>query len=93
MDGRERARVCERVAALRGLPGVVDVRGAGLLLAAELAPGIDAKSVYLLALDRGLVTNAVTGSALRLAPPLTVTSAEIAEAIQILTSVLQEHIS
>jgi acetylornithine/succinyldiaminopimelate/putrescine aminotransferase len=77
-------------AALRGLPGVVDVRGAGLLLAAELDPTIDAKSVYLAALDRGLVTNAVTGSALRLAPPLTVTSAEIAEAVQILDVVLQE---
>jgi predicted acetylornithine/succinylornithine family transaminase len=85
-----RERGAELSAALRGLPGVVDVRGAGLLLAAELDPTIDAKSVYLAALDRGLVTNAVTGSALRLAPPLTVTSAEIAEAVQILDVVLQE---
>ncbi len=85
-----RERGAELAAALRTLPGVVDVRGEGLLLAAELTPGVDAKAVYTAALDRGLVTNAVTASALRLAPPLTVSSEEIAEAVQILTLVLQE---
>ena len=85
-----RERGAELSAALRAIPGVVEVRGAGLLLAVELADGIDAKAVYLAALQRGLVTNAVTGSALRLAPPLTVSSAEIAEAVAVLTAVLQE---
>ena len=85
-----RERGAELSAALRAMPGVVEVRGAGLLLAVELADGIDAKAVYLAALQRGLVTNAVTGSALRLAPPLTVSSAEIAEAVAVLTAVLQE---
>jgi acetylornithine/N-succinyldiaminopimelate aminotransferase len=46
--------------------------------------------VYLAALERGLVTNAVTATALRLAPPLTVSSAEIAEATAILRDALQE---
>ena len=85
-----RERGAELSAALRAMPGVVEVRGAGLLLAVELAAGIDAKAVYLAALQRGLVTNAVSGSALRLAPPLTVSSAEIAEAVAVLTAVLQE---
>ena len=85
-----RERGAELSAALRVVPGVVEVRGAGLLLAVELAEGIDAKSVYLASLERGLVTNAVTATALRLAPPLTVSSAEIAEAVAILTAVLQE---
>jgi acetylornithine/N-succinyldiaminopimelate aminotransferase len=85
-----RERGAELSTALRAVPGVVEVRGAGLLLAVELAEGIDAKTVYLAALDRGLVTNAVTASALRLAPPLTVSSSEIAEAVTILTAVLQE---
>lgn len=85
-----REKGAELSAALRSLPGVVDVRGAGLLLAAELAAGIDAKAVYNAALARGLVTNAVTGSALRLAPPLTVSSEEIAEAVGILREVLTE---
>jgi predicted acetylornithine/succinylornithine family transaminase len=84
-----RARGAELTAALRRLPGVVDVRGEGLLLAVELAPGIDAKSVYLSALAAGLVTNAVSATALRLAPPLTVSSSEITEAAEILGSVLK----
>ncbi|HEY4332597.1 MAG TPA: acetylornithine/succinylornithine family transaminase [Ilumatobacteraceae bacterium] len=75
-------------AKLADVPGVQAVRGQGLLLAAELAPGTDAKAVYIQLLEHGLVTNAVTGTALRFAPPLTVTTEEIDEAIQILTGVL-----
>jgi acetylornithine/N-succinyldiaminopimelate aminotransferase len=85
---RERGR--ELREALRSVPGVVEVRGAGLLLAVELQEGIDAKSVYIAALRAGLVTNAVSATALRLAPPLTVSSAEIAEAVAILRTVLEE---
>lgn len=85
-----RERGAELRTALAALPGVVEVRGAGLLLAVELAPGIDSKAVYLAALDRGLVTNAVNATALRLAPPLTVSSEEIAEAVAVLGAVLEE---
>jgi len=69
----------------------VEVRGLGLLLAAELAPGIDAKAVYTELLAAGLVVNAVTASALRLAPPLTVSSAEIDEAVSLIGRVLSAH--
>ena len=79
------------VTRLAALPGVVKVRGQGLLLAAELTPGIDAKAVYTLLLERGLVTNAVTPTALRLAPPLTVTLDEIDEAVDIIANVLEEQ--
>ena len=72
------------------MPGVVAVRGLGLLLAAELADGIDAKEVAQRAMDGGLIVNAVTGSALRLAPSLLVTDAEIDEAVEILAAVLGE---
>ncbi len=75
-------------AGLSQLPGVANVRGLGLLLAAELEPGRDAKVIYAACLANGLVTNAVTGSALRFAPPLTVTVAEIDEALAILHRVL-----
>jgi predicted acetylornithine/succinylornithine family transaminase len=75
-------------AGLSALPGVVDVRGMGLLLAAELAAGIDAAAVAGAALSAGLVVNAVTPSAIRLAPPLTVTDDEIDEAVAILKEVL-----
>ncbi|MDQ1520249.1 MAG: acetylornithine/N-succinyldiaminopimelate aminotransferase, partial [Actinomycetota bacterium] len=76
--------------ALRALPGVVAVRGLGLLLAAELATGIDAKDVAQRCLDGGLVLNAVTPSALRFAPPLLVTDDELDEAVVILERVLRE---
>jgi predicted acetylornithine/succinylornithine family transaminase len=67
--------------ALEALDGVESVRGHGLLLAAELAGGRDAKAVYTALLADGLVTNAVTATSLRLAPPLTVSDAEIDEAV------------
>jgi acetylornithine/succinyldiaminopimelate/putrescine aminotransferase len=74
--------------ALEALPGVVSVRGLGLLIAAQLADGIDAKVVAATALERGLVINAVTPTALRLAPPLTVSDAEIDRAVALLGAVL-----
>jgi acetylornithine/succinyldiaminopimelate/putrescine aminotransferase len=74
--------------ALTALPGVGAVRGLGLLLAAELVDEGTAKSVAAAALDAGLVVNPVTDSALRLAPPLTVTDDEIDEAVAILEKVL-----
>jgi acetylornithine/N-succinyldiaminopimelate aminotransferase len=76
-------------ARLRELPGIADVRGRGLLLAAELTDGTDAKVVYSELLERGLVTNAVTATSLRFAPPLTVSEAELDEAIAIIAGVLQ----
>ena len=73
---------------LTALPGVANVRGQGLLLAAELADGRDAKAVYTDLLARGLVTNAVTATAVRLAPPLTVSEAEMDEAIAMIAGAL-----
>jgi len=76
--------------ALAAIPGVVDVRGPGLLLAAELAPGLDAKTIADECLARGLVLNAVTPTSLRLAPPLLVTGDEVDEAVAILAGVLDD---
>ncbi len=74
---------------LSELPAVRDVRGLGLLLAAELAEGIPAQPVAAAALEAGLVVNAVTPTALRFAPSLLVTNDEIDEAVAILAGVLQ----
>lgn len=76
-------------AAVGSVPGVSAVRGAGLLLAAELDPGIDAKAVAAGLLRRGLVVNAVTPTALRMAPPFVVTDDQIDEA----TAMLVEELS
>ncbi|MEZ5216857.1 MAG: aminotransferase class III-fold pyridoxal phosphate-dependent enzyme [Ilumatobacteraceae bacterium] len=75
-------------AGLEALPAVASVRGLGLLLAAELEPGRDAKAVYTELLARGLVTNAVSPTAIRFAPPLTVSDAEIDEALALVAAVL-----
>jgi acetylornithine/succinyldiaminopimelate/putrescine aminotransferase len=82
------ARGVYLTAALRRLPGVVDVRGAGLLVAAELTEGTAAAAVATAALDAGLVVNAVSPTALRLAPPLNVSEAEIDEAMARLATAL-----
>ncbi len=74
-------------AALEVLPAVQAVRGLGLLLAAELADG-DAKAVAAAALDAGLVVNAVSPTAIRLAPSLLITDDELDHAITTLTEVL-----
>jgi len=73
---------------LEDVPGVDEVRGLGLLLAAQLADGIDARAVAAAALDAGLIVNAVSPTALRLAPPLLVTDDEIDRAVEVLGQVL-----
>jgi acetylornithine/succinyldiaminopimelate/putrescine aminotransferase len=73
---------------LESIPAVTRVRGLGLLLAAEL-DGRASRDVVAAALDAGLVVNAVTESALRLAPPLLVHDDEIDDAVEILAGVLR----
>jgi acetylornithine/N-succinyldiaminopimelate aminotransferase len=74
-------------AALSATSGVKEVRGLGLLLAAEL-DGHDAKAVNATLLERGLVANAVTPTAVRFAPPLTVSDAEIDQAMAVFAGAL-----
>jgi acetylornithine/succinyldiaminopimelate/putrescine aminotransferase len=76
-------------AGLGALPGVVSVRGLGLLLGAELNPAHVAGDVVTRCLQAGLVVNAVTPTTIRLAPSLLVTDDEIDEALAILGRVLQ----
>jgi len=97
LDVMERERVPERAAragtrlveALAKLDGVAEVRGAGLLVAAELSPPHDAKEIAQRCLERGVVVNAVTPTALRFAPPLLVSDAEIDEAVARVADALQ----
>jgi len=90
--GRARRAGARLAEGLAGLPGVLDVRGAGLLLAARLS-GDDAKEVTARALAAGLLVNAVRPDAVRVAPPLLVSDAEIDEALAILGRVLAEGIA
>ncbi len=90
-----RERGAALTAGLEALAGVAAVRGAGLLLAVELTADVlaerTAPEVSAACARAGLLVNGVTPTALRLAPPLTVSTAEIDEALSILANVLQEH--
>jgi acetylornithine/N-succinyldiaminopimelate aminotransferase len=88
VPARARATGAYLMAALRQLPGVAAVRGQGLLVAAELAEGRNAGPVAAAALDAGLVINAVTPTALRLAPSLLVSEDEVDRATEILAKAL-----
>ena len=89
-----RERGAELTALLESVPGVAGVRGLGLLLAAELRPealnGRTAAEVARACLDAGLVVNGVTSTALRLAPPFTVSGDELVEGVGILAGVMAE---
>jgi predicted acetylornithine/succinylornithine family transaminase len=87
-----RERGAELTALLESVPGVAGVRGLGLLLAAELRPealnGRPAAEVARACLEAGLVVNGVTPTALRLAPPFTVSGEELVEGVGILAGVM-----
>ncbi|MFL6204745.1 MAG: acetylornithine transaminase [Acidimicrobiales bacterium] len=74
-------------AAALDLPGVSDVRGLGLLLAVEL-DGHDAKDVAARLLELGAIVNAVTPTALRLAPSLLISDDELDLAVDLLGQAL-----
>ncbi len=73
--------------ALRATPGVADVRGLGLLLGVEL-DGHDTSLVNAALLAAGLVANAVTPTALRLAPSLLISDDEIDHAVALIAKAL-----
>jgi predicted acetylornithine/succinylornithine family transaminase len=72
---------------LDAMPTVTDVRGLGLLVGVELVDR-DARELNTALLDAGLVANAVTPTALRLAPSLLISDDEIDEATGIIGKVL-----
>ena len=74
-----RARGAELADGLRALPGVEEVRGRGLLLGAVTAS--PAADVVAAAREDGLLVLTAGDDVVRLAPPLTVASADVAEAL------------
>ncbi len=81
-----RVRGEELAAGLAALPGVLEVRGRGLLVGATLdrpvAPVVDACRA------RGLLVLSAGADVLRLTPPLVVRSSEVEEALAILAAAL-----
>jgi predicted acetylornithine/succinylornithine family transaminase len=67
-------------------PLLLEVRGAGLLVGADLS--IEAAPVVEACLTRGLLVNSVRPKTLRFAPPLVVSEAEVDRALEILDEAL-----
>ena len=83
-------RLMQGLIALREkYPAVTEVRGRGLLLAAEFDREIG-QAVLEGCLSAGLLVNRVKPNAIRLMPPLTVTPEEIDTGLEIIGRVLAE---
>ncbi len=81
-------RGAELKAAIQGLSLVAEVRGRGLLIGVGLSAPV-APAVVAAAMARGLIINAPNDTSIRLAPPLIIGDAEIAEFLSIFTSALE----
>jgi acetylornithine aminotransferase len=81
-----RANGARLLEGLAGLPHVVEARGRGLLVGAQL--DVPAQQVADAALDAGLVVLTSGADVLRLAPPLVVDGSHVDTALSILTEVL-----
>jgi predicted acetylornithine/succinylornithine family transaminase len=81
---------------LAELPGVVEVRGRGLMLAAELDPARAEPATALVGRalrEERLVLNATGPTTLRLLPPLTITDAELDDALARIGRLLDPQVS
>jgi acetylornithine aminotransferase len=74
-------------AALRSVPGVTEVRGAGLLIGIELSQE-NSSQVATLLQESGVLVNAANPSTIRIAPALTVSRKEIDRFIKVFKEVM-----
>ncbi|AGS34756.1 acetylornithine aminotransferase [Corynebacterium maris DSM 45190] len=73
---------------LTAIPGVVEVRGRGLMLGVVLDSAV-AKDAVTAGHEHGLILNAPAGDVIRLTPPLIITDEQIDDACQRLATVLE----
>ena len=88
---RVRARGEHLRHALAELPGVVEVRGRGFMVAADLGSAREESALDLVGRalrEERLVLNATSPATVRLLPPLTITDAELDDALERLTRLL-----
>jgi acetylornithine/N-succinyldiaminopimelate aminotransferase len=76
--------------ALAGKPLVAEVRGEGLLLGVGLTAPVG-NAIVTTALELGLIINAANDTSIRIAPPLIIGDAELAEFIDLFTQALEAN--
>jgi len=87
--GRVAAHGAALAEGLAALPGVMEVRGRGLLLGAVVDRA--ASEIVEACRDRGLLVLTAGDDVVRLAPPLTIGSDDVDEALEIMESALGTH--
>ena len=70
---------------------IVDVRGEGLILGAELAGAEHGRDIVNDCLAKGLIINCTAGKVLRFIPPLIITTAQIDEAFVVMDEVIGKY--
>ena len=70
---------------------IVDVRGEGLILGAELAGAEHGRDIVNDCLAKGLIINCTAGKVLRFIPPLIITTAQIDEAFAVMDEVIGKY--
>ena len=78
-------------AALAGLPGVVEVRGMGMMIGAELDRPCG--EIVKTALARGLVVNVTADNVIRLLPPLVMNEVEGRQVVERLAPIVREFLA
>jgi predicted acetylornithine/succinylornithine family transaminase len=78
---------------LRGIEGVAEVRGRGLMVGVGLERDIEGPAVGRDLLERGLVVNVPKPDTLRLLPPLTVDSSQVERAVALIAESLLSYSS
>ena len=88
------ARALERLRAMKSrLPAIVDIRGAGLLLAIELAEANMAEDVMYRCLANGLSFKVGQGNVIVLAPPLVIDERDLDKALGIVEEAIRSSVS
>ena len=70
---------------------IMDVRGEGLILGAELKNGDHGRDIVNDCLAKGLIINCTAGKVLRFIPPLIITTAQIDEAFAVMDEVIGKY--
>jgi acetylornithine/N-succinyldiaminopimelate aminotransferase len=78
-------------AALDGVPGVVEVRGMGLMIGVELDRPCG--EIVTTALERGLVVNVTADRVIRILPPLVMSETEGREVVERLAPIVREFLA
>lgn len=76
--------------ALAGVPGIVDIRGEGLMIGVQLDRSCG--ELVKLALDAGLLLNVTADSVIRLLPPLTFSDADSKLLVETLASLIKKFL-